>query len=494
MRISRSSLKDRLEDIEVSVLSGSGISPAVFGIYESDGDGNLGRHIHNITWRKSGFVETDQPATAKFPAIMEPFFFPKRNKTAFGGRGSSKTRSAVTVLVELARMERHIIYCCREIKENIEESIHQDITAEIHEKGYEDEFDIKYNKIRHKLTKTIFRFKGLYRNNTQGLKSLSRATILVIDEADSVSEEAWDTLKPTMRDSRSEIWCLFNPRLEDDATYQQRVKPYIKRMSGNTFEDDKRVVIKVNWQQNTFFPQVLRDEKDEVKAFNRNKYLHVWEGEFKRPDNEKIKPEWWNFFIDLEEVQQLSNFRFITADTAYTSNKDNDMTVFTAWACEGSKRLYVVDQIAGHWEFPDLVKNAKAFWSKHHKVSSGRRQKGFYIEAKASGLSLVQTLRKHGINSIPWKPKDYNYPDDKVGRVDQTAWNVYSGDLWLPEYLDENEEIIPGMEWVKDTVKEGQLFTEDDSHDSDDRLDTITMGVSIWTKYGGGSKMKGKAA
>lgn len=496
MRISRAKLKERIEDIEVSVLSESGIKPAVFGLYQSDGDGRLGDRVKKISWNGQAFAETDLPETAKVPAIMEGFFYPKRFKCAFGGRGSGKTRTGATAVIERARMAKEIIYCCREIKDNIEESIHQDLVSEIEEKGYGDEFDIKYNKIRHKITGSIFRFKGLYRNQSQNLKSLSRASIVLIDEADSVSEEAWEALIPSIRVKGSEIWCLFNPRLEDDATYVKFVKPYLAQIARNdgVYEDDRYLTVRVNWQDNPWLPQELRDEKDELKAFNKNRYEHVWEGMFKRPDNEKMPPERWSFYLDEEEIQRLSNFRYITADTAYTSDEANDMSVFTAWACQGSQRAYIVDQIAGRWEFPELVTKAKEFWGKHNKVGIGRGQKGMYIEAKASGLSLVQSLRAHNIKSIPWKPKDYGYPEDKTGRVDQASWNQYCGDLWLPEYLDEKNNVLPGMQWVSDSIKEGQLYSEDDSHESDDRLDTITMGVSVWTRLGGGTKMKGDAA
>ena len=38
------------------------------------------------------------------------------------------------------------------------------------------------------------------------------------------------------------------------------------------------VVQKVNWSDNPWFPQVLRDEKDDLKARDMDAYLNVWEG------------------------------------------------------------------------------------------------------------------------------------------------------------------------------------------------------------------------
>jgi phage terminase large subunit len=38
------------------------------------------------------------------------------------------------------------------------------------------------------------------------------------------------------------------------------------------------IVKKVNWQDNPFFPDVLREEMEEMKELDYDEYLHVWEG------------------------------------------------------------------------------------------------------------------------------------------------------------------------------------------------------------------------
>ena len=103
------------------------------------------------------------------------------------------------------------------------------------------------------------------------------------------------------------------------------------------------------------------------------------------------------------------------------------------------------------------------------------RAKYFFIEDKASGISLVQTLEDLGINTVAWKPKDFDFPDDKVGRTKEFSWAVFSGLVFLPENNKMSEYL----------VEEAAAFKEDMSHFHDDACDAANMSFSIWRYYGG---------
>lgn len=194
-----------------------------------------------------------------------------------------------------------------------------------------------------------------------------------------------------------------------------------------------------------------------------------------------IKAEWWPYYTDLDDIYRRCNFFFMTADTAYTKNQANDPSVIHFWGCEGAKRMYSLDQIRGWWEFPDLLLNAEKFWKKHNSRKDGKKPRFLYVEAKASGKSLAQTLRTNGIKgAIDWNPKDWNFPEDKVGRVNETTWPIMNGDIWLPD-----ESIAP---WVTGFVTEHTKFTTDDTHANDDQVDNTTMAYSVWRHYGGGQQ------
>jgi len=193
-----------------------------------------------------------------------------------------------------------------------------------------------------------------------------------------------------------------------------------------------------------------------------------------------VKEAWWRFYADLAEVQKRCTFFFITADTAFKAAQANDPTSLQFWGAEGGKRLYLLDRLHGRWEMPELLENTKLFWTKHPQA------KRFYIEDKASGPSLQQMIKKNrtpaqraeSATAILWKPKDYGYPDDKVGRVKKASWQIFQGVVWLPD-----PTIAP---WVYEFVDEHSAFTADDTHAHDDDVDGETMAVSIWTHHGGG--------
>jgi predicted phage terminase large subunit-like protein len=194
-----------------------------------------------------------------------------------------------------------------------------------------------------------------------------------------------------------------------------------------------------------------------------------------------IKNAWWRRYSDRAQVEALCTFFIITADTAYTSSTANDPSAIQLWGCQGKKRMYLLDEVHGWWEFPELVKQISAFWARNPKA------KRLYIENKASGPSLGQTLRK----SVPassgkvvlWKPKDYLYPEDKVGRMNEWARQVHAGLVWVPSDDPEDASYQP---WVIPFVDEHDAFTADDTHAHDDRCDAATMANSVWVSMGGG--------
>ena len=186
-----------------------------------------------------------------------------------------------------------------------------------------------------------------------------------------------------------------------------------------------------------------------------------------------IKKEWWKYH-DLALGGTPKGMIFATMDTAYKKTKTADYSSLKMW-CATATHLDLIDHMYGKWEFPELLMNAKAFhdrW-KHHLV------KFLAIEDKASGISLEQTLRLQGLPAVAWKPSEYDFPDDKVGRVRESTWYIQAGRVRLPLYLD-----------MEDDIDEHAAFAEDMSHSHDDRVDTTTMAVSIWRSSGGGADVQ----
>ena len=77
-----------------------------------------------------------------------------------------------------------------------------------------DFYSVGSRFIRTKCGTVEFTFAGL-RLNVSSIKSKSKILIAWLDEAEEISEEAWRTLLPTVREEDSEIWVSFNPRDPD---------------------------------------------------------------------------------------------------------------------------------------------------------------------------------------------------------------------------------------------------------------------------------------
>jgi len=189
-----------------------------------------------------------------------------RYKCAWGGRGSSKSWSFARALLVLGVKQPTRVLCAREFQNSISQSVHKLLSDQIIDLRLESFYEITQNTIRGQ-NGTEFAFVGL-KNNVANIKSYEGVDICWVEEAQSVSKTSWNILIPTIRKENSEIWVTFNPELETDETYQRFVV--------SPPENCKSV--KVNWQDNPWFPDTLKLEKDALKARDIQAYNTVWEG------------------------------------------------------------------------------------------------------------------------------------------------------------------------------------------------------------------------
>lgn len=197
----------------------------------------------------------------------------KRYKVFYGGRGSGKSWACARVLLSLGFGSRIRILCAREIQRSISDSVHKLLWEQLEEMGLGGFYTVTRDSIRG-ANGTEFIFKGL-RANPQEIKSMEGIDICWVEEAQAVSAESWDVLIPTIRKEGSEIWISFNPLDEQDPTYERFVLS----------PPDSAYVRKVNYDENPFFPEVLRQEMEWLKKRDYESYLHVWEGEVRKISN-----------------------------------------------------------------------------------------------------------------------------------------------------------------------------------------------------------------
>jgi phage terminase large subunit len=196
-----------------------------------------------------------------------------RYRCAFGGRGSGKTRTfAKMAAVHGARAalsgQTGVVVCGRQFMNSLADSSFAEIKASIEgDEWLNGQYEIGETFIRTRCRRVEFLFVGLARN-LSSIKSKARILLCWIDEAEDVSEEAWVTLIPTVREDGSEIWVTWNPK--------RKGSPTDKRFR-HANDNDVRSA-EINWKDNPWFPQVLEAERQRDLRDRPDQYDHIWGG------------------------------------------------------------------------------------------------------------------------------------------------------------------------------------------------------------------------
>jgi hypothetical protein len=92
-----------------------------------------------------------------------------------------------------------------------------------------------------------------------------------VEEAQTISDNSLEILIPTIRKDKSELWFSWNPRHSSD--------PIDKRFRGEVVPENS-IIKKVNYPDNPFFPNELDSERRFDEQHKRERYAHVWLGEY----------------------------------------------------------------------------------------------------------------------------------------------------------------------------------------------------------------------
>lgn len=209
----------------------------------------------------------------ELPDKLKRFFEPARYKVAYGGRGSGKSESIGRVLIIKSMTERCRILCCREYQSSIRESVHALLKAVISSHDLTPLFEVNHVSIRCKATGSEFIFSGLAEQTVDSIKSLHGIKYVWVEEAQTISRRSLDLLLPTIRTEGSEVFFSYNPELDTDPVHQRFVI--------SLDPQDDAVVVKMNWNDNPWFPEVLEQERLACKRRSLEDYAHIWEGKTK---------------------------------------------------------------------------------------------------------------------------------------------------------------------------------------------------------------------
>lgn len=166
-----------------------------------------------------------------------------------------------------------------------------------------------------------------------------------------------------------------------------------------------------------------------------------------------LKDAWYRHWDILPKLK----WRKIYADTAQKTKEANDFSVFQCWGDDGNGGKYLIDQLRGKWEAPELLDVARGFWTKHKASDTARmgNLRAMMVEDKSSGTGLIQTLARERVPIIGVKR-----PIDKITRAMDAAPMIQAGHVYLPRSAD----------WVNGFMLESSQFP---NGKHDDQLDPM---------------------
>jgi phage terminase large subunit len=212
------------------------------------------------------------------------FLQPARYKGAFGGRGSGKSHFFGEMLVEQHVLNpNHHSVCIREVQKSLNQSVKRLIETKIQDLNVGYYFDVQDAVIKCHGGKGLIIFQGMQNHTADSIKSLEGYDTAWIEEAQTVSQHSLDLLRPTIRKEGSEIWATWNPRFEDDP---------IETLLRSSDLPKGSVVREVNYRDNPWFPDVLREEMEYDRARDLDKYEHVWCGGYVKSSKSRVFNNW----------------------------------------------------------------------------------------------------------------------------------------------------------------------------------------------------------
>ena len=191
-----------------------------------------------------------------------------------------------------------------------------------------------------------------------------------------------------------------------------------------------------------------------------------------------LRPEWW---LPYTKPLPKADFVLLSLDTAYTEEDRNDPSACTVWWVfqdDDGRSAMLLRYAWQKWlAFPDLVDEIEETW-RHFRPGgvAGR----IVIEAKASGISVVQELRRR-VEDIPVWAEPVR--GDKVARAFACQPVLHHGRVYVRADLDEDGE--PALKaWGDMVVKECGSFPPAAGQGHDDLVDTVTQGIQHLLKLG----------
>lgn len=223
-------------------------------------------------------IQIDTPRWAK------PLLGESRYKGAYGGRGSGKSHFFAELAVEECAVDpNQSVICVREVQRSLKHSAKLLIEQKISALNVGDYFRVQHDSIKSTRGNGQIVFQGMQNHTAESVKSFEGFKRAWVEEAQTMSQRSLDMLRPTIRADGSQLWFSWNPREETD--------PVDALLRGLNPPPDSAVV-RVNYNDNPWFPDVLREEMEYDRARDVDKYEHIWLGGYVRNSESRVFKNW----------------------------------------------------------------------------------------------------------------------------------------------------------------------------------------------------------
>ena len=304
------------------------------------------------------------------PRWALPFLKPARYKGAWGGRGTGKSHEFAQMVIEAHILDpSRSTVCVREYQKSLKQSVKRLLEMKIEALNVGSCFEVQDKMIKNKHGSGLIIFEGMQNHTADSIKSLEGFDCAWVEEAQSLSQKSLDMLRPTIRKPGSELWFTWNPRNATD--------PVDALLRSDNPPPDA-IIQRVNFEDNPWFPDVLRDEMEYDRKRDPDKFQHIWRGEYLRNSEARVFRNW-----KVEDFDTPSNamFRF-GADWGFAS----DPTVLVRCYIDG--RTLYIDQEA--WQIGcDIIDTPELFMS----IEGAEK---WPIVADSSRPETISHMRRHG--------------------------------------------------------------------------------------------------
>lgn len=312
-------------------------------------------------------------STLRIPTarVFVPLLAPARYKGAHGGRGSGKSHFFAELLVERCSMSPGTrAACVREVQKSLKNSVKLLVEDKIRTLGLSG-FEVLEAEIKTPGGGVII-FQGMQNHTADSIKSLEGFDIAWVEEAQSLSQRSLDLLRPTIRKDGSEMWFSWNPNKPTDP-----VDLFLRSSPPSS-----AVVVEANWSDNPWLPQELRDDLEDDRSRDPDKYDHVWGGGYAHNAEARVFRNW-----SVRQFETPSNaiHRF-GADWGFAT----DPSVLVRCHIDG--RTLFVDQEA--WEVGCEIDHTPALFD---KVQGSRK---WMIRADSARPETVSYMRRQGFKIV----------------------------------------------------------------------------------------------